>query len=204
MLGCWELLAPAKAGGSGLTVVMQLDASHWRYVQMGFLSSVVTDVWYPCNCVLYFGGGASRGDWEIKIEPSSLKQNIHHTLLRGWGQWGGCGENEGTQMQPGKSGESCRKELSFGSRNPSWPSIFSEQRSCGSSPSSPQPRGLRVLLFLSGGSPTALSLAFSLQPGWLRASSLPSQPALLSSEASTKSPFSREIICWDIWSTEQR
>ena len=134
-------------------------------VQIGFLSSVVTDVSCPCNCVLYFGGGASRGDWKSRSNPPSLTEHPSHTL-RGLGAVrGGCGEVGGTQMQPEKKWGVLQKRAFFGSRNPSWPRIFCEQRSCGSCPSLTAP-GPQFLLLLSGAAPTALSLG-ALSPAWL-------------------------------------
>lgn len=58
----------------------------------GFFPSVITDVSCPRNCVLYFRGGASRGDWKPRSNPSSLAQHPSHTQ--------GLGQSEGS----GKSG----------------------------------------------------------------------------------------------------
>lgn len=88
-----------------------------------------------------------------------------------------------------KSGESCRKELS--SDLGILPGLASSANSAHVAPVPPsQPRGLSSFSSFLGQPPLLCPLAFSLQPGCSRASSLPSQPALLSSEASTKSPFS--------------
>ena len=88
-----------------------------------------------------------------------------------------------------KSGESCRKEFSSELRILLGPASSSNSTHMASVPLS-QPQGLSSFSSFLGWPPLLCPLGFSLQPGCSRASSLPSQPALLPSKASTKSPLS--------------
>lgn len=84
---------------------------------------MITDVSCPRNCVLYFGSGASRGDWKPRSNPSSPAQHPSHALK---GQGEVREESGGAHAQPEKCGNWLRPQ------NPPWPSIFSGQRPHGS------------------------------------------------------------------------
>lgn len=92
-------------------------------------------------------------------------------------------------MQPEKSGESCRKEFSPYLRTLPGPASSASSAHVAPAPPS-RPQGLSSFSSSLGRPPLLCPLGFSLQPGCSRASGLPSQPALLPSKASTKSPFS--------------
>lgn len=82
----------------------------------GFFPSVITDVSCPCNCVLYFRGGASRGDWKPRSNPSSLAQHPSHTQ--------GPGRSEGSRKSGVLTGSQKKGGNFVCSQNPPQPSIF--------------------------------------------------------------------------------